>query len=234
MSLSRLESLEKTRLLKQTGLFFGGGIGVILVFVFIVLPIFSKILAAANKQSMLPVSTPSTVLLTPTLSVPYNATNSASLTVSGTAQAGMSVLLGQNGSIDKKTTASADGSFSFDVTLNSGDNMFQAYIEDANGNRSDGSQATTVTYNTDAPKLEITSPQDGSTVSQRKQQVVTVTGTTDPQNKVYLNEQFLFVRSDGSFTGQFQLQPGGNAIHVKAVNVAGNETTKDINVTYSP
>jgi hypothetical protein len=235
MALSRLDYQERSRLLKQTILFFSGGVGVILIFVFILLPIFSKILAFTNKQSLLPVNTPAPIVMPPTLQQPYTATNSAVLTLRGTAQPEQTVLLGQNGAIEKKTTVGSDGQYTFlDIILEKGDNMFQTYVEDANGNRSDGSPQITITYNTDAPKLEVSEPVDGSTVIQRKQQVITIKGTTDPSNKVYVNEQFLFVSSDGSFTGQVQLQNGANTIHVRAINTAGNEVTKDITVNYSP
>lgn len=235
MPFSRLQSNEKTKLIRQSTLFFAGGCLIIVLFLFGLLPMFTRLLMRSSQQSKLPTTTPAVNIPSPSLLQPFTSTNSAQITVKGSAQPNMSVLLGVNGSVDKKTTSGTDGTFSFDgVGLSSGENLIQAYAEDANGNRSEGSRSITVTYSTDAPKLEVTQPADNALVTQRKQSVITVSGTTDAGNKVYLNDQFLFVTDTGSFSGSFQLVDGENLLHIRAVNSAGNETSKDVHVKYIP
>lgn len=235
MGTSRLALNEKNRLVKQSVLYFIGGLGILLLFFAVLLPLFTKILLLGAQKLRQPTATPSVNVSSPTLSAPYTATNSAQITLKGSATNGISVLLGLNGSIDRKTTADDQGNYTFEnVTLSVGENLLFAYAEDSSGNRSDGSNAVTVTYSTDAPKLEISEPAEGALITQRKQSVISVKGTTDGGNKVYLNGQFLFVAGDGSFSGSVQLVNGDNTLTVKAMNTAGNETLKEIHVKYMP
>lgn len=232
---SRLAATHQKRLMKQTFMFTSGGILVIIAFAVIGIPLFSKILAVTNKPISTATATPPPIITSPILTSPFTATNSATITLTGKAQTGLTVLLGQNGSIEKKTNPKDDGSYEFqDVSLQSGENMFQAYAEDSQGNRSDGSSQITVTYQTDAPKLDISEPANNSTITQRKQSVVSVKGKTEGGNKIYINDQFIFVSTDGSFSGSVQLQDGDNTIKVRAVNTAGNETASEILVHYLP
>lgn len=235
MSFSRLASQEKVKLLQQSFLFFLGGCGIIALFIFGLLPIFTRMLMKNAQVSKLPSATP-TVVSPPVLYQPmYTATNSAQVTIRGKADPNMGILLGINGSIDQRTASTGSGDFVFEnVTLNKGGNTIVSYAEDANSNRSDGSGSISIDYLTDVPKLDVGQPTDGLLVTQRKQSVVSVKGQTDPGNKAYLNDQFLFVSSDGSFSGSFQLQQGDNLLHIRAVNTAGNETVKDVHVKYIP
>lgn len=220
--------------MKQSMLFFAGGIGVLALFFLGILPILTKILSLSAQKIVSATPVPQATISPPTLSAPFTATNSAEVRLTGTADPNSSVLLGINGSIGRKVTASGSGNFSFDVTLSQGDNLIFAYEEDGQGNRSDGSNPITITYSTEAPNLEITQPTDGAVITQSKQSVVQVKGKTEAGNKVYLNGQFLFVGSDGSFSGSFQLVQGDNTLTVRAVNSAGNATSQDIHVKYLP
>lgn len=221
--------------MKQSLLFFAGGAGVLVLFFFVILPIFTKILSLSAKKISAPTPTPQASITPPMLSAPFTATNSAQVTLTGTADPNSSVLLGINGAIGRKVTASSSGGFVFDnVTLSTGENLIFAYEEDNNGNRSDGSNPITITYSTEAPQLEISAPSEGAVITQSKQSVVQVKGKTDAGNKVYLNGQFLFVASDGSFTGSFQLTQGDNTLTIRAVNTAGNETSQDVHLKYLP
>ena len=235
MSFSRLQTNEKTKLIRQSVLFLAGGCLIIVIFLFGLLPFYTRLLMRNSQQTKLPTATPAVNIPSPSLLQPFTSTNSAQVVIKGTAPTNMKVLLGVNGSVDQSTTSKEDGSFAFDtVTLLPGDNMLQAYAEDSSGNRSDGSKPITITFSTDAPKLEVTAPSDNALITQRKQSVIAVSGTTDAGNKVYLNDQFLFVTDTGSFSGSFQLQEGDNTLHIRAVNAAGNETSKDVHVKYIP
>lgn len=232
---SRLNSHEKTKLIRQSLMFFAGGCLILILFFFGLLPFYTRLLMGNSQQSKLPTATPAVTVPSPSLFQPFTATNSAQVAIKGTAKPDMTVLLGVNGSVDFKTKANETGEFVFDaVTLMAGENLLIAYAEDSDGNRSDGSASVTITYSTDAPKLEVTQPTENMLVTQRKQSVVSVVGVTDAGNKVFLNDQFLFVTDTGSFTGSFQLQEGDNTLHIRAVNAAGNETVKDVHVKYLP
>lgn len=235
MQFSRFSHHKKDVLVKRTLVFFASGTAILLIYIFLVLPFFTRLLMRRSIQTKLPLATPNVQITPPILTLPFDATNSAQVTIKGSGAPGLKVYLGVNGSLDLDTKASDIGDFTFPVvTLTNGENILQAYAEDDKGNRSDGSEVLKITLITDAPVLEISEPQDGLLVTQRKQSVVSVKGKTDPGNKVYLQNQFLFVASDGSFSGSYQLQQGDNLLQIKSINSGGNESLKEINVKYLP
>lgn len=235
MQFSRFSHHKKEVLVKRSLVFFASGTVILLIYIFLVLPFFTRLLMRRSIQTKLPLATPSVQITPPILTLPFDATNSAQVTIKGSGAPSLKVYLGVNGSLDLDTKASDKGDFTFPVvTLTNGENILQAYAEDDQGNRSDGSEVLKITLITDAPVLEISEPQDGLLVTQRKQSVVSVKGKTDPGNKVYLQNQFLFVASDGLFSGSYQLQQGDNLLQIKSVNSGGNESLKEINVKYLP
>lgn len=232
---SRLLKHDRSSLIKQTVFFFGLSIALSLAFLFVILPLFIKFLAFRNLSSKITYTEENTLSMRPYLSAPYDATSSAQISLSGTAQSGQKIILLQNGASGADTTANDQGSFSFDsVSLEAGQNTFSAVSENAEGERSNPSNVVTISYVKDAPKLEVSEPANDSTVTQRKQNPVRVRGKTDPGNKVYISDRLQFVSGDGSFTGQVQLSEGENTITVKAVNPAQIETIQEIKVKFSP
>ncbi|MFY9916591.1 MAG: Ig-like domain-containing protein, partial [Nocardioidaceae bacterium] len=83
-------------------------------------------------------------------------TRAAKQTLSGTAEAGSSVTLAQNGSRGGTTTASVSGDFSFDLTLEDGTNTFFAVAVDLAGNVSPASPDLVVSLDTTAPDGQVT------------------------------------------------------------------------------
>lgn len=65
------------------------------------------------------------------------------------------------------------------------------------------------------PRLIVLSPMDGTVVETSE---ITVTGKTDPDARVSINQQSVFVGNDGTFSSQLILKPGLNAVNVVAVN----------------
>lgn len=80
---------------------------------------------------------------------------------------------------------------------------------------------------TTAPELTITSPADGST---NVDSVTTITGKTEPGVKVYVGDAEVD-NVEGTFSKQVELKVGGNTFTVKAVDAAGNGTTKAVTIT---
>lgn len=78
------------------------------------------------------------------------------------------------------------------------------------------------------PSLTVFSPKDGSVTSQD----VTVTGQTDSNATVSVNNESVFLASDGKFTKKITLFPGETILTIKAKNRLGKETvvTKEIQV----
>lgn len=232
---SRLQSHEQKVLLRQTLLFFGSGIGLIVVFLFLILPGFIRVMAlrnlgykaATNENTILPSR--------PTLEQPFDATSSASLALSGSAQPNSKVILLQNGAPGPETHSDDTGSFTFEaVTLDSGDNTFTAVVENEQSVRSNPSGELHISFVKDAPKLEIETPTENLDVTKRRDNPISVKGKTDAGNKVTINDRVLFVANDGSFSGAVQLSDGDNTIVIKATNAALIETVEERHVRFVP
>jgi cytoskeletal protein RodZ len=76
------------------------------------------------------------------------------------------------------------------------------------------------------PSLEITAPKTDSTTSQE----ITVTGKTDSNATVTINDQQVAPSSDGTFSKQITLFPGSTTISIKATNRFGKVSTIQRNI----
>jgi cytoskeletal protein RodZ len=77
------------------------------------------------------------------------------------------------------------------------------------------------------PSIDITSPKEDAVVSQD----VTVTGTTDSEATVVVNNEPVSLSPDGKFKKNLTLFPGKNVITVKAKNRAGKEAVLEREIT---
>lgn len=232
---SRLEHHERTVLVRQTLFFVSASIALIIAFLFLILPIFIRFLAQRNLSSKLAAVDTEVPPQRPFLDQPYSATSSATIAITGSGTSNMKVILLQNGAPGPETTIKDTGEFEFpDITLDAGENTFTAVTENEKQLRSNPSNEVIISYVKDAPKLEVTEPKDGAQITQRKQNPVTVKGTTSPGNRIYVNDQMLFVAGDGSFTGSVQLSEGENTITVRAINDAQIESKTELKVRYIP
>ena len=179
---------------------------------------------AANNQS---------ILLPPTLDNPFSATNSATITVTGSAAANESIeLFVNNDLVDTKSTEK-DGSFAFqNVPLTSGGNTIKAKAK-ASNKETDFSNILSVTYRNNPPALSVDSPFDGQTFSGGSQQNLLVKGKTDASATVTVNGFWANTDSSGNYTYTLHLQNGDNQIKVIATDNAGNTAEKDVKVTFN-
>lgn len=84
---------------------------------------------------------------------------------------------------------------------------------------------------TDAPKLEIYHPNDNQVV---EKDILDITGQTDLDSDVFINNQKIIANPDGSFLTSIKLREGINSISIKAVNKLGKENEKVVNIIYRP
>lgn len=78
-----------------------------------------------------------------------------------------------------------------------------------------------------APPLNVTSPKDGAVFSQN----VTVSGKTDSDSTVIVNNEVTALDNNGAFTKQLAFFPGKAEIVIKARNRFGKETTVTREIT---
>jgi len=180
-----------------------------------------------------------TFISSPVLDALPNATNSATIKISGTAMPKQTINLYLNGTLEDKTDVRDDKTFVFnDISLKKGENLIQtkAANKDTSGKKtqeeSDFSSSITVIYKKDAPSLAVSSPSDNQSFS-KDDKIATVKGKTDTGVKVTVNTFWAIVDGAGNFSYNFPLQNGDNKIKIIATDEAGNKTEKEIKVTYS-
>lgn len=167
----------------------------------------------------------------PRLAQDFDATNSANIKLFGIADPKVTVELWQNDSSVNTTVVDQDGKFSFNVALTKGDNLFSVQATSEQGIKSERSEIYKIAYLSSSPKLEIAAPKDGDTV---KDPQIIISGKTDIDVTVTANDRLLIAKNDGSFAGALFLSNGDNKIKIVATDRAGNQTTKEITVKYSP
>lgn len=78
-----------------------------------------------------------------------------------------------------------------------------------------------------APRLAVTSPQDGETIESRS---VLVKGSTEKDAEVFINEQPISVNENGEFSENITLQGGLNVISVKSKNKFDKESVRSLSI----
>jgi len=162
------------------------------------------------------------------------ATNSAQIKISGYASPAALVSLIVNGSLSDTSDADSDGYFETDIQLDKGENFISVKYTDTSGNDSRDSQSITVTRDDEAPALTIDSPSAGIILHGQDQKTVDIKGKTEPEASLTINNRYVSVQSDGSFSYKLGLQEGDNEISVTAKDKAGNLTEKKITLRWQP
>jgi len=228
---SRRAKTESKKMFRQTLLMLFFSIVLIIVFIFIILPLFLKLI---SKQSSSDNTNQETLVIqTPIISTPVNATNSAQLTISGFGQKDTTIYLLLNGSENqKKTVEDEAGKFEIPVELTAGENRIKLYAENQDKKQSNLSSEYLVIYDNDPPKIELESPTEGQKIELRKNQLLTVKGTSEPDAKIDLNGRIIRVGKEGLFSATYQLSEGENKLIFIATDLAGNATTLERIVSF--
>ena len=235
MAFSRLNRLqdrkEKRRLLLAV-------VGIITVFALILLFGVKALIGFSLLVDKLRGTTPTTsqqsqlIILPPTIDPPPTATNSATISVTGKGQTGLTLVLYVNNSEFKKLAVGEDGTFMVaNVSLTNGTNTISAKLTDAKDNVSDLSNIVSVTYGNTPPRLVISDPTDNTTIS-GDLNTVTVNGMTDDNVTVTINDRMVVIKTDNSFSYNYPLNEGDNILNIVATDTAGNQTTVQHKVTY--
>lgn len=234
MITSRSGRLEDKKAKKRLALAIAGTIAFLAFFGVFGLKLlvgFSLLVDKLRGSSPTPVPA-QTLILPPILDSLPTATKSATLTIHGTGQEGLTVIIYINDTESKKTMVAKDGSFSIALpTLSDGTNSISAKLTDNKGNTSDLSNILAVTIKKTAPILELTSPEDNSTVNGDDNKV-NVAGKTEEDTRITVNGRIVVVRSDATFSYSYPLNSGDNKLTIVATDGAGNQTTNERNVKY--
>ena len=230
--ISRLEDKKQQR--RLIGAIVGSIAILILVALFGVKALISFSLLVDKLRGNSPQTTQSqqTIIAPPVLDTPPVATNSASMVLTGKGQAGLTLIVYLSDGEFKKLPVPQDGNFSVSgIPLKEGVNTMSAKMSDDKGNTSDLSNVVSVTYTNKPPKLEVSKPDENANISGDINTVV-VTGKTDEDVTVTINDRFVVVKNDNSFTYNYPLNEGDNILKIVATDTAGNQTKVERKVTY--
>ena len=226
---SRLQRLEEKRDMRTAVIIFGAVILLLIFLGFVGIKFLPKLVNMLSNSKR--VNTDKIDLISPpppSLTLPYFATFSATIDITGQSEPESLVYLTQNGDSKGNQKTQGNGLFVFpQIALSEGNNSFRLVAMDPAGNQSPASQIYLVEYISKAPELNIEMPQDGQTVSSKR---LTIKGTTNPQNKLIINGRWVTLDSSGIFETILNLNAGENKILFVATNRAGGETQKEITV----
>lgn len=229
-------SRHQDRVFIKKILFFGVILIVIFCFIFIygirLLLNFSLFVAniGSKKQPETTTQTDNFIGTVSIDSIPV-ATNSAKFIVSGSMQNFDKIVLYINGEeVKSDDTISSDTYQEIIGDLKKGSNEVFAEGQTTDGKHKEKTQVYNVTYISDKPKLEISSPTDHQKTNN---QDFPINGKTDKEIYIRVNDLPVVVNADGSFQTSVKLKDGDNQIVISAQDVAGNTTTQTLTVNYS-
>ena len=170
--------------------------------------------------------------VTPYLNPVSEATIDDSVTISGKAEPSTKIVLKIDGKESQDTTTDNDGVFTFtNIPVSFISQQISVIAKDNAGNESKESHIYSVIKDNTPPEFEITAPKEDEKFKSTGRNYK-VTGITEPNTSVTLNEQIGFVSSTGEFFVNIRLNEGKNELKIKVKDKAGNETEKDINMYY--
>ncbi|HYD35590.1 MAG TPA: Ig-like domain-containing protein [Vitreimonas sp.] len=233
---SRLTKHEQKRMLRQTLLIASGAVILFVVFLFVIVPGLIRFMTSFFGDTKQITSDDTIPPQIPIISAPVPATSSATLAVSGYGEAGSELVVLVNEAEDSREKVRDDGSFNFIIDLTEGDNKLALYAVDAAGNESSTSKTYTVSFDPEPPKLEVSEPTNGQTYETRKNQVISIKGSTDENGgvRILINGRIVNPASDGNFSTTYQLQEGENTLLIQAKDRADNTTETELKVTFKP
>ena len=185
-----------------------------------------------NTQTPKTVTTQSSTLAPPVLNIPYEATNTAQITIRGYATPKTKVSIYIDDQLQETTNILEDGTFEVkDIPLNLGTNNIYGKTSDANS-ESLPSKTIKVFYDSEKPALEIYEPEDGKEIQGERK--INIRGKTEESAKVFVNGSRIIANSDGTFSTDYQLNDGENILTIKVVDEAFNFTEIERKVIFKP
>ncbi len=231
---SRLVRKEERKLVTQTIWFVVLGIAILAAFVFFIMPnaikIFFRFLDS-NKGLEVTDTIPPQI---PILAAPVDATNSATVALSGFAEADSTVVFLLNSTEISRLKAAADGTFNQELRLEQGPNELTVYGVDAAENESAKSQVYRIFMDDQPVEIKIDEPAANAQIEGRKNQLLTIKGTTKPDARVYVNDRLNYAKADGTFAPTYSLGEGENKLKIKVIDKAGNQAETELTVTFRP
>lgn len=170
----------------------------------------------------------------PVLYIPYEATNSASLPISGYAAPLSRVEVYIDEEIKAQVSTDSEGKFETGpIALNLGTNNISAVTINDSDKKSLPSKNIKLYFSNEKPELVILEPGDGAQISGGDKKIK-VAGKTNVNNSITVNGSTVIVDNEGGFQTVVALNDGDNTITVIASNSFGNSNEIARIVKYVP
>ena len=233
-STSRLFKHERSKLVLQTTAYVVSGLAILVFFVMVLMPAAIKFFfyILDGNSSNLNKITDTLPPQVPILSLPYQATNSATVKLTGFGEAQSQVKLIVNGSEVATIQVDEAGNFQHELRLETGQNELKVYGVDNAKNESVVSPVYLLFSDAEPLTVDVSEPESGAEIVGRKNQTLLVKGKTKPETKVYLNDRLNYVKADGAFEIPVSLTEGENILKIKAVDKASNYYEMELKVIF--
>ena len=169
----------------------------------------------------------------PVLNIPYEATNTATFAFTGYTSPDTKVEIYLDDDLKDTVSVKSDGSFTtseLPLALGTNNIYGKTLVGDK---KSLASKNIKLYYDSEKPKLDVSSPSDNQEIKGGDKKV-RVAGNTDPQNSVAINGSTVIVNGAGEFAGDLNINEGDNTITITATNRFGNSVSVEKKVKWSP
>jgi len=160
------------------------------------------------------------------------ATNSATLIISGYSQPNGKVDIYLNDLNIKTIEANSEGKFESTLSLSLGINKIYGVTMDSRGQQSPPSRLWTVFFQDAPPPLEILEPPNDSTV--KKVRDISIKGKVANNSKVTINDHQVVVDNEGNFSYPVRLQDGENKFAIVCFDSAQNKNETELVINFQP
>jgi len=169
----------------------------------------------------------------PILNIPFEATNTSEIDITGYSTANSKVKLFLDETEVEVVDVTTDGSFIFrNVSLNLGTNNFYGKTLDEEGKESLPSKTIRILYDNEKPSLEVREPEDNRNISGERK--IKISGVTEINAQIYINGSQVIVDKEGNFQTELMLNDGENIFNIKAQDSASNSTEISRRVNFTP
>lgn len=176
----------------------------------------------------------SALLAPPVLNIPYEATNTAQIGITGYATANSKVKLYLDDQLKDTVDTLENGDFVVkNLELSLGTNNIYAKTLDEKNVESLSSKTIRVIYDDEKPSLILNEPEDNKQI-QGGDKRVKFSGKSELGVQIFINDNQIIVDKDGNFTTELTLNDGDNDFNVRAKDKASNSSEISRRVTYQP
>lgn len=173
------------------------------------------------------------ILPSPQLYPILEATNSATLALSGYSLPNNKVDIFLNDFNIKTLEVDSEGKFSGEISLSLGTSNIYAVTKDNKNKQGSPSKTWTIFYGNSPPYLEIFEPINNSEIKGKNSQI-NIKGKALNVSKVSINDHSIILEKDGSFNYPVKLSNGENKFKIICVDPAQNKTELEWILKYQP